>query len=122
MHFRVRKNVIQLVRMRYEPETKRGRSEIVGSIKLANPVLNEELQAQLTADEIAEFAHWLETHHRKESVRQELAALTLADTLALAEAWFQQQGNSATAQDITPEILAAWQSLRRVLGKNKLID
>src|SRR5690625_983026 len=91
MHFRVRKQVVQLVRMSYDPDIKRGRTQVVGSVPLADPVLPDELSEQLTAEEVAEFSTWVATHHRARLLRQELAALSLAEQMDLARKWLEQQ-------------------------------
>ena len=121
MHFRVRKNVVQLVRMEYRPEIKGGRAVVVGSVKLADPVLTEDLRAALTSDEVAEFQEWLATKHRVDTLEQELAALTLVDALQRAEAWFARAGDSAAARNAAGQIVPAWQSLRRTLSKKGLL-
>ena len=122
MHFRVRKNVIQLLRTKYDPIQKKGVSTIVGTVRLANPVLSDELQTILTTEEVKEFQLWVSTKYRTDNLREEIAALTLVDTLANAERWFEREGNSDTARILVADIVIQWQSLRRCISKSKLLD
>jgi hypothetical protein len=122
MHFRVRKNVVQLVRMTYQAELKRGKSQIVGSVRLASLILSDELMASLTEEELSEFNHWVATKNHVDQLQEELAALTLAEQLQKAQTWFERQHNSEAASAIAGDLVAQWQSLRRVLAKNDLLD
>jgi hypothetical protein len=121
MHFRVRKNVIQLIRIAYDADKKKGVNTVVGSVKLARPELTDELRRSLSPEEVAEFEAWVGTHHRAETLRDELAALTLADTMTRAERWFRRKGGSHAAQATAAEVVGQWQSLRRTLVKNGLL-
>lgn len=122
MHFRVRKNVIQLIRTTYDAGKKKGVNTVVGTVKLAKPVIAADLAAMLTPAEAAEFDTWLKTQHRADSLREELAALGLAETMASAECWFARTGDSLAARIAAADIVAQWQSLRRVMTKNGLLD
>lgn len=124
MHFRVRKQVVQLVRMNYEPAIKRGRAQVVGSVKLANPILPAELREQLTAQEVAEFDTWVATQHRSHQLKQELAALTLAEQIDQAREWFEQQGteNEETARVLAEETLRSVRQLRKTLNQQGLLE
>lgn len=122
MHFRVRKNVIQLIRTTYDEARKKGNNAIIGTVKLAQPELTAELRAALTADEIAAFESWVKTQRRGDALREELAALTAADTMAQAEKWFEREGDSVAARSAARDILIHWQSLRRLFTKNGLLD
>jgi hypothetical protein len=53
MHFRVRKNVIQLIRVTYDAGKKKGVNTVVGSVRLNRPELSAELQLALTPAEVA---------------------------------------------------------------------
>ena len=122
MHFRVRKNVVQLIRTTYDESKKKGSSSIVGTIRLANPDLSEELRQLLTAEEVAAFEAWLQTHHRVDVLRDELAALTLAEAMGQAERWFEREGDSVAARSTAADIVFQWQSIRRLLAKHGLLD
>ena len=115
MHFRVRKQVVQLVRMSYDPDIKRGRAQVVGSVPLADPALPDELSEQLTAEEVVEFSTWVATHHRARLLRQELAALSLAEQMDLARKWLEQQDDEEVADLLAEEWQRGWKALRRAM-------
>ena len=122
MHFRVRKNVIQLIRTTYDESRKRGNNAIIGTVKLARPELSGELRAALTAGEVAGFETWLKTQRRTEELREELAALTVAEAMHHAGRWFEREGDSPTARAAAQDILSHWQALRRLFARNGLLD
>jgi hypothetical protein len=121
MHFRVRKNVVQLIRVSYDASKKRGVNTVVGAVKLVRPDLSAELQALMSPEEVVEFQNWLTTRHRADTLRDELAALTLADSMADAERWFEREGASQAAWVAATSIVMQWQSLRRRMVKNGLL-
>lgn len=122
MHFRVRKNVIQLVRSTYDASLKRGVATVVGTVGLHRPALSDELRAALTAEEAAEFELWLQTQRRADALREELAALSLSQSMLQASKWFAQAGGTPTARTMAAEIVFQWQSLRRELVAQGLLD
>jgi DNA-binding transcriptional regulator GbsR (MarR family) len=122
MHFRVRKNVIQLIRTTYDPGKKKGVNTTVGAVKLARPELSSEVRRELTPEELSEFETWVETHHRTNTLREELAALTLSEAMAQAEKWFEREGDSISARAAAADIVFQWQSLRKLLAKKGLLD
>lgn len=123
MHFRVRRHVVQLVRMTYDPSIKRGKAEIVGSVKLADPVLPDALRKKLTSSDISEFNTWLSTHRRTDMLKQELAALTLSEQMAIAQNWFEhQEDTDEDAQLLAAELLRSWHLLRKVLKQRGLLE
>ena len=122
MHFRVRKNVIQLIRTTYNDNKKRGETAIIGTVPLAKPELTDELRSLLTTEEIEGFEYWRHTQHRKEALQEELAALTLTETLQKATKWFEREGDSQVAHATASEIISSWQALRKTLIKNCLLD
>lgn len=122
MHFRVRKNVIQLIRVNYDADKKRGVNTVLGSIRLNNPELSPELHALLTQEEVAEFDAWLKSHFRAIAIREELAALSLAEEMTHAQKWFEREGNTEAARAAAANIVSHWQQLRRIMGRYKLLD
>lgn len=122
MHFRTRRHVVQLVRMTYDPAVKRGKAQVIGSVKLADPVLSDELLEKLTVEETAEFELWVSTNHRANLLKQELAALTLAEQMEQARLWFERQDEQEVAQQTADELVRHWQALRRVLKQRELLD
>ena len=121
MHFRVRKNVIQLIRTSYDKNKKKGSNTIVATVRLPKPELSEDLRSSLSVDEISAFEAWINTQHRKQMLREEMAALTLAETIELAEKWFDREAESNTAQSLAHDIVFQWQSMRKLLAKKGLL-
>ncbi len=117
MHFRTRKNVIQFVRTIYEQEAKKPKAIVIGSIPLGKAVIGEELRAKLSEEEIIQAEIWIKQQHHTTLLKEELSALTLADTLTLANNWFTRQGDTEAAHIAAGDILPALQQLRKTLSK-----
>ncbi len=122
MHFRLRKNVVQLVRTSYNPDTKKPRTVVVGRMPLKQPKLSPELKSELTEDEIAEAEEWIDGQFRMNSLKEELAALTLPESISAAHRWFSRNADNPAAVAIIPQLLPALQALRKVLRKQGLLD
>ena len=121
MHFRIRKNVVQLVRTTYNPLTKKPRTKIVGRMQLKQPRLSKELKSKLTEDEIAEAEEWINGQFRVNSLKEELAALTLSESILAANRWFSRNADNPAAMEIALQLLPAFKDLRKVLrGKGLL--
>ncbi len=117
MHFRVRKNVVQFIRTTYDPELKRPKAAVVGRVPLENPVISKELHAELTEEEYDQACAWIEHEQRTTGLREELAARTLAETLAAANRWFQRQENLSEMDWITGSILPELHLLRKTIKR-----
>lgn len=122
MHFRIRKNVVQFIRTTYDSSKKKGVNTIVGTVALASPELSDDLRKQLSNEEISAFNTWLNTQHRALLLKEEFAALNLAETIALAEKWFERNNDTKTSQLLVTEIVNNWLSLRRILSQKGLLD
>lgn len=121
MHFRLRKNVVQLVRTMYNPDTKKPKTVVVGRMPLKEPKLSPELKRKLTADEIAESEEWIQGQFRTDSLKEELAALTLSESISAANRWFSRNADNPAATAIALELLPAFKTLRKTLrGKGLL--
>ena len=121
MHFRLRKNVVQLVRTLYNPDTKKPRTVVVGRMPLKQPKLLPELESKLTEDEIAETEEWIEGQFRMNSLKEELAALTLPESISAANRWFSRNTDNPAATAIALQLLPAFKTLRKMLrGKGLL--
>jgi hypothetical protein len=115
MHFRVRKNVVQLVRTSYVEGEKKPEAKVVGSIPLVNPQITEELQQELSPDELDETQQWIEQQHRLITLKEELAAMQLAENMDMARRWLKREKQSAAALRIGGEVREALHSLRKIL-------
>ena len=121
MHFRLRKNVVQLVRTSYNPDTKKPRAVVVGRMPLKQPKLSPELKSKLTEEEIAEVGEWIGGQFRMNSLKEELAALTLEESISAANRWFSRNADNPAATAIALQLLPAFKTLRKMLrGKGLL--
>jgi hypothetical protein len=123
VHFRIRKNIIQLIRITYDDAKKKGINTIVGSVPVITPVLSDSLQASLTAEELLAFEQWVCTRHRAIMLSEEIAALSLAENMLTAEQWFGRDTEDTMAMKVlAKDLMVRWQSLRRVLIKKGLLE
>ena len=121
MHFRLRKNVVQLVRTMYNPDPQQPTAEVVGRMPLKQPKLSPELKSKLTEDEIAEVGEWIEGQFRVNSLKEELAALTLSESITAANRWVPRNADKPAATAIALQILPEFKTLRKMLrGKGLL--
>jgi hypothetical protein len=121
MHFRERNQVVQLIRTRYDADTKRGKNEIVGRLPKINPKITAELNALLTEQERKEVLSWVEGSATTARLKRELAVRTLPEQLTLAQEWFAEQ-RGEEARFMAASIIPAWAQLRATLRKNGLIE
>jgi len=121
MHFRLRKNVVQLIRTSYDPATKKPKTAVVGRMPLSQPKLSPELKSKLTEAEIAEAEEWIDGQYRMNSLKEELAARTLPESIAAAHRWFSRNADDPAAAAIIPQLLPALQALRKMLRKQGLL-
>ena len=122
MHFRLRKHIVQLVRTSYDPDAKKPRTEVVGRMPLSQPKLSPELISKLTEDEIAEAEEWIDGQYRMNSLKEELAALTLPESISAAHRWFSRNADNPAAAAIIPQLLPTLRALRRMLRRHGLLD
>ena len=121
MHFRLRKNVVQLVRTLYNPDTKKPKAVVVGSMLLKQPNVSPELRSKLTEDEVVEAEEWIDGQFRMNSLKEELAALTLPESISAANRWFSRNTDNPAAMAIALQLLPAFKTLRKMLrGKGLL--
>ena len=121
MHFRLRKNVVQLVRTLYNPDTKRPKTVVVGRMPIGQPKLTRELRKKLTEDEIAEAEEWIDGQFRLNSLKEELAALTLAESISAANRWFSRNADNPAATAIALKLLPEFKALRKMLRQKGLL-
>ena len=121
MHFRLRKNVVQLVRTSYDPDRKKAKTTVVGRMPLSQPKLSPELKSKLTEAEIAETEAWIDGQYRMNSLKEELAARTLPESISAAHRWFSRNADDPAAAAIIPQLLPALQALRKMLRRQGLL-
>lgn len=121
MHFRLRKHVVQLVRTSYNPVTKKPKTVVVGRMPLKQPKLSTELKSKLTEGEIEEVEKWIEGQFRMSSLKEELAALTLPESISAAHRWFARNADNSAAAGAVQQLLPELQALRRMLRNKGLL-
>ncbi len=94
---------------------------VIGRIPLEESEIPEELRTQLSPSELAEAEAWMAKRHRTTTLREELAALMLPETLAMANRWFVRQGESEAAGAVASEVMPELQALRKTLNKHNLL-
>lgn len=121
MHFRTRQKVVQLIRTVYDPVEKRPKATVLGRLSLDKPVLTEQLRALLTEAEVKEAEAWIANHERTVHLREEFAAMTLADNFVLAQAWLTRNADSPAAMAVVSALLPAIQDFRKFLKSSNLL-
>lgn len=121
MHFRLRKNVVQLIRTSYDAAKKKPRTAVVGRMPLNQPTLSPELKSQLTEAEIAEAQEWIDGKYRMNSLKEELAALTLSESISAANRWFSRNADNPAAAAIALQLLPEFKALRKILRRKGLL-
>ncbi len=117
MQFRERRRVIQVIRTTYDPDLKRGRSEVVGKIDKATPAVTDKLQKACTPEELSEIATYLA--NRRNSLRNEAVragAETLPAQMRAAAEYFRTH-RDGEAKIFATEIRLAWDELKGALRK-----
>lgn len=120
MHFRLRKNVVQLIRTSYDTASKKPKTTVVGRMPLSQPKLTRELKKELSKAEVAEVKEWIDGQFRMNSLKEELAARTLPETIAAAHRWFSRNADDPAAAAIILQLQPALQALRKMLRKQGL--
>lgn len=118
MQFRERRRVIQVIRTVYDPDLKRGRSELVGKIDKAAPVITDKLQRSCTPEELSEVLTYLDGRHnrlRNEAVRA--GAETLPAQMREAAEYFRTHRDD-DARAFATEIRLAWEELKTALRES----
>ncbi|GAA4250757.1 hypothetical protein GBZ26_28135 [Azospirillum formosense] len=118
MQFRERRRVIQVIRTVYDPDLKRGRSELVGKIDKATPVVADKLQKSCTPEELSEILTYLDDRHnrlRNEAVRA--GAESLPAQMREAAEYFRTHRDD-DARAFAMEIRLAWEELKTALRES----
>lgn len=122
MHFRQRSKAIQVIRTTYDSQTKRAKNQILGSILKGNPQVSEQLNAACSPAELKEVNAWLEQYRGFELLKNEYAAKSLPEQIALAAAWFEQQPQDDNARLLATSVFFEWAALRNIFKKQQLLD
>ena len=115
MQIRTRKNTLTLIRIKYDPTIKRGRSTCLGSLPKSAESIPPDLDAKLTERERAELNAVLAGYRAERELQlQEIAGRMLPLTIHRAALWYERQQRSTeltrlaqTSRDRFSELLAA---------------
>lgn len=116
MYFRFRGNNIQVVRTVTDQATGKAKSVPVGSINKANLRVSDNLAKACSTAELAEIESWVVRQRSRDILKQEHAAVTLPEQMALAAEWFGTT-NSEDTQLLADDIVVAWVDLRTSINK-----
>lgn len=113
MHFRHRGNNVQIVRS-VAAEGGKKKSVPVGSINKANLKITDKLRGECTQQEIKEIEAWVTRYAAQEQLKNQVAALTLAEQMSKAVAWLEK-ADPKVAADVINDISDAMPLLRKAL-------
>jgi hypothetical protein len=121
MHFRERGKIVQIIRTSYDPDSKKGKNEIVGRLVKNNLKMSSQLESALSDKEKKEVKAWIDGYGSTERLKKELAARTLPEQMAITEEWFaDHKGDDARVLAAT--LYRSWVQLRQSLKKSGLIE
>ena len=122
MHFRLRNNIVQVIRTTYDPASKKPRAEIVGRLDRTDPEPGPELLAACTPAEAEEVRRWVAGHMRAHAIAAEHAARTLVQQFAEAARWFATTQDLESARALAADMQQQWVKLRNQLRRGGLLD
>lgn len=122
MHFRIRNNIVQVIRTTYDAATKKPRAQIVGRLNRTRPEAGPELLAACTPAEAEEVQRWIAGHSKAHAVATEHAARTLAEQCALAAQWLASTDDLDSARSIAADAQQQWVKLRNQLRRRGILD
>lgn len=116
MEFRARGKSVQVLRAESDGESGGAKPEVIGSLKAPEFIIDEALQAVLSAEEIDEVTAYASRQRNSERLARDYAALKFAESVRYAHDWLKtaSQADAATFVEETREPLIR---LRRVIAK-----
>lgn len=120
MHFRHRGNSVQLVRSEKDAVTGKAKAVPIGSLRKPELKIPEAVAKACTPAELAEVNHWVEDYTRIDTLKAEVVARTMPETLPQVAAWLGQ-ADEAEARALAAELVGAWQQVRRAIVARNLI-
>lgn len=122
MHFRFRGNNIQVVKTQPDPTTGKAKSVPLGSINRATLAISDKLRESCSPEELKEIEAWVQRYQVIDKLKNKHAALTLAEQMAAATAWFEEPDlDLAEARQAADDIMATMAFLRRALVRRELL-
>lgn len=118
MHFRMRENVVQLIRTTYDPDTKRGKPQLLGTVPRRTMALSEQMAAKLTTEEAAEFEAFARNYRNSIALQAKVHGYQLCDIVRQAiDAAEAAEG--ADRDLIISNLTLAAQDIRRFLSRKR---
>lgn len=116
MHFRLRTNAIQLIRTTYDAQTKRGKSEVVGTVPRRSMTLSDEIAGKLSAEEKAGFEAFVAGYKNTAVLQAKVHAFQIVDIVN--QAISAAEASEGIEQDlILANLSDASQTLRKFLHR-----
>jgi hypothetical protein len=116
MQFLFQGNTIRVIRTTQDEKTGKAKPVGIGRLNRAKPQINEKLRSACTAAELVEVQAWIQRQQSVAQLKEEYAAESLAEQMALAAQWFKTV-EPADARQAADDIRAAWAALRRTISK-----
>lgn len=118
MHFRMRSNVVQLIRTTYDADSKRGKNEVVGTVQRRNMTLTDQVAAKLTEEEKQEFNSFAAAYHNTIALQAKVYAYQIGDitqqAIAAAEA-----AEGPDQEMMVANLTAAAMEIRKYVGRKQ---
>lgn len=120
MHFRHRGNSVQIVRSEKDPETGKAKPTPIGSLRKPELRIPDALAKACTPAELEAIERWVADYTRIDTLKAEIVARTMPETLPQVAAWLKQ-ADEAEARALAAELVGAWQQVRRAIVARNLI-
>ncbi len=120
MHFRHRGNSVHIVRSEKDAETGKAKATPIGSLRKPDLKVPDALAKLCTPVELAEINRWIEDYTRIDTLKAEVVARTMPETLPQVAAWLGK-ADEAEARALAAELVSAWQQVRRAIVTRNLI-
>lgn len=117
MHFRTRGKVVQVIRTTYDADTKRAKTQLLGSIKKGAPEIDDELRLSCTPEEYEEAQAWVQNEITARRIEHELAARTLIDQIDKALHWLDTSAKTPETIALATNLLGQVPMMRMKLQK-----
>ncbi len=118
MHFRIRENAIQLIRTTYDADSKKGKSQSLGTVPRRTMTLSEPTAAKLTPEETAEFEIFVQNYRNSIALQSKAYGYQLCDIVRQAiDAAKTAEGADRDA--ILSNLALAGQDIRRFLNRKQ---
>lgn len=119
MHFRSRNRVIQVIRTTYDPDTKKPKAQVLGTLDKATPEISDELRLSCKPAELEEIKAYVKNQLSLSRMELEFATRTLVAQMQKAGEWLDtaiaSTENEVLAAQISQEIPLLRKKLQRLV-------